>query len=263
MKVNGPAGSSEKNTAEILGIEIHDITMEEMPAIIKEMIGTGRPHHIMTVNPEFMMIAKHDIEFRRVLQEADLKLADGIGIVLAAKILGFSLRERVTGIDLVWKLARVAGNNGYRIFFLGAADGVAERAAMILRNENPGLLVAGTYSGTPNPEDEDAICAVIKDAAPDILLVAYGPPKQDLWIARTKERLQVPLSIGVGGTFDFIAGILPRAPFWVRKLGLEWLFRLLRQPKRWKRQLTLPKFVYEILKSKFKGFFRSERSPGR
>jgi N-acetylglucosaminyldiphosphoundecaprenol N-acetyl-beta-D-mannosaminyltransferase len=175
-------------------------------------------------------------------------VADGIGIILGAHILGASVRERVAGVDIVRQFATTARDNGFRIFLLGAAPGIAERTAAFLQKENPGLQIAGTFSGSPRSEDEEMICSMIEKAKPHVLLVAYGPPQQDLWIARTQQRLKIPIAMGVGGTFDFIAGVAIRAPLWIQRIGMEWLFRLIREPWRLRRQTSLFVFVFQILK---------------
>jgi N-acetylglucosaminyldiphosphoundecaprenol N-acetyl-beta-D-mannosaminyltransferase len=126
---------------------------------------------------------------------------------------------------------------------------VAEKTAAILSAENPGLIIAGTYAGSPSIREEDEICSRIEAAHPHILLVAYGPPRQDLWISRTMPRLRVPVAIGVGGSFDFVAGVAVRAPRWMRSAGLEWLHRLIREPWRWRRMLTLPRFAVAVIKA--------------
>jgi N-acetylglucosaminyldiphosphoundecaprenol N-acetyl-beta-D-mannosaminyltransferase len=210
------------------------------------MVAGGGPHHIVTVNPEFIMTAGENAEFRDVLNAADLAIPDGMGIVHAARVLGKPIRERVTGVDLVERFAGVAAARGYRLFLLGASPGIAERAAAVLADAWPGLVVAGTYAGSPDPCEEEKICRMIRKAHPDVLLVAYGSPKQDLWIARTRERVRVPVSMGVGGAFDYIAGVVNRAPVWVQNLGLEWSFRLMNQPERWRRMLALPRFALRV-----------------
>jgi len=247
MAVKKKIDISNVPSVNILGVEIHDVTLKETVEILINMIKSGQPHHVMTVNPEFVMMAQKNSAFLGVLQKADLKVADGIGIVLGARILGASLRERVAGVDIVRRFAATARDNGFRIFLLGAAPGVAERTATLLQKENSGLQIAGTYAGSPRPEDEEMICSMIEIAKPHILLVAYGPPQQDLWIARTQQRLRIPIAMGVGGTFDFIAGVAVRAPLWIRRIGLEWLFRLIHEPWRWKRMMSLPLFVLSII----------------
>ncbi|MDH7485037.1 MAG: WecB/TagA/CpsF family glycosyltransferase [Anaerolineae bacterium] len=234
----------------ILGVRVDAVTAAEALDIIEQIVREGRPRQVVTVNPEFVMAAQTNEAFRRVLNAATLALPDGIGLVWAARILGQRLPERVAGSDIVPRIAERAAGRGWRLFFLGAAPGVAERAAMRLAAQYPGLTVAGTYAGSPAAAEEDEIVARVRAARPDILFVAYGAPAQDLWIARNLERLGVPLCMGVGGTFDFIAGVTRRAPPWVQRLGLEWLHRLIHQPWRWRRQLALVKFVGLVLRER-------------
>lgn len=240
--------NTQKNSSlTILNVRIDNVKMLDVFEIINKMIHSKKCHQIVTVNPEFVMEAQKNIKFREVLNNAALSLPDGIGIVLASKFTSQPLKERVTGIDTVQKLACQAAKHGWRIFLLGAAPGVAHKAAIKLQILYPGLQIAGTYSGSPDTQEENEICEMIKAAEPQILLVAFGAPKQDLWIARNLERLGVPVAIGVGGTFDFIIGTARRAPIWVQKVGCEWLYRLLREPWRWKRMLALPKFTFIFL----------------
>ena len=243
---------------EVLGVGVDPMTFEEALAQFESFLQEGGTHQVVTVNPEFVMRAQWDEPFRQVLNSADLALADGIGLVWATRLLGprrpqgATLRERVAGSDLVPAIARRAAEMGWRLYFLGAAPEVAERAAHILKERYPGLQVAGTYAGSPAPEMEEAIVERIHAAHPDILFVAYGAPAQDLWITRNLNRLGVPVAMGVGGAFDFIAGRTRRAPRWVRRLGLEWLHRLSHEPWRWRRMLALPKFAWLVVVSLFR-----------
>jgi len=240
--------SSRAERLTIVGVPVDVVTFDSLLAQIAEWIARGdRARQICTVSPEFVMIAQDDPTFMRVLHGADLCVADGVGLLLAARILGRRLPERVTGSDGVPLIARRAAERGWRLFLLGAAPGVAEQAAARLVAENPGLLIAGTYAGSPAPAEEEDIVARVNASGADILLVAYGAPRQDVWIARHRERLAVSVAMGVGGTFDFIAGVVPRAPRWMRRLALEWLYRLVRQPWRWRRMLRLPRFVWAVL----------------
>ncbi len=189
------------------------------------------------------MGARKDHAFRRVINYSDLAVPDGIGLIVIGKMTGRQLRERVTGADLTLALAGLAAERGWSIFLLGALPGVAEAAAKNLQTKYPKLTIAGTLSSRPDEADNDTICRTIESARPDILLVAYGPPLQDLWISRNQDRLKIPVAIGVGGSFDFIAGTIARAPRWVQRIGLEWFWRLLQEPWRWRRMLALPQFV--------------------
>ena len=233
----------------ILGVPVHPVTFEDFLDAVAQFIRQGTPHQICTANPEFVMTAQRRPDFLRVLQEADLVLPDGVGLLWAAKRMGHPLPERVTGSDGIYLLAERAAREGWRLFLLGAMPGVAEKTASILTQRYPGLHVVGTYPGSPRDEDYSEIARRIKAAQPDILLVAYGAPKQDLWIAKHKDDLGVPVSMGVGGAFDFVAGVQKRAPRWLIRLNLEWLWRLVTQPWRWKRQLDLPRFVWSVLTS--------------
>ena len=239
-------------TATILNVNVHALTNGQTLALIEQFIATGQPHQLTTVNPEFVVEAQHDDEFRRIINNAALALPDGIGLLKAARFLQTTpLPERVPGSDLVVRLAELSHRQGYRIYFLGAWDGVAEQAIHNLTQRYPNLQVAGYYAGSPAPADNEAILQRILPTQPDILLVAYGAPKQDKWIARNIERLHVPVCIGVGGSFDFIAGTAKRAPVWMQNLNLEWLHRLIQQPWRWRRIWNaVPRFSWLVLKSK-------------
>ena len=234
-------------TLHVLGIPIHDVTYDEALDHVATWIDQGDPHQIATVNPEFVMTARRDPAFRAVLDQADLCLADGVGITLAARYLGHPLRERVAGVDLVKRLAGRAAQAGWRLFLLGAAPGVAERAADVLRQRSPGVTICGTYAGSPAPEEAAEIAARVRAAQTDVLLVAYGAPGQDLWIARHLPGTGAAVGVGIGGAFDYLAGVTRRAPRWIRRLGFEWLYRLVQQPWRWRRQLALPHFALLVL----------------
>jgi N-acetylglucosaminyldiphosphoundecaprenol N-acetyl-beta-D-mannosaminyltransferase len=233
----------------ILGLPIAAITYAEWLDLIGAWVAEGsKARHVCTVNPEFMMVAQRDANFRHILSRADLCVADGVGLLWAARHLGKPLPERVTGSDGVPIIAARAAQAGWRLFFLGAAPGVAERAADVLREKHPGLLIVGAYSGSPRPDEEAALVEQVNASGADILFVAYGAPEQDKWIARNLPRLRVKMAMGVGGAFDFIAGVLPRAPLWMQRLGLEWLFRLYLQPWRLRRMMRLPLFVLAVLR---------------
>ena len=222
----------------ILGVRIDDVTLDEAAATIEQFIATRTPHQIVTVNPEFVMEAQRNKAFADVLQNAALAVPDGVGLTLVARWMRKPLRGRVPGVELCERLAALSARKGYRLFLLGAAPGVAEATARVLEQRFPGVVIAGTYAGSPRPDDEAAIYERVLAAKPDILLVAYGAPAQDLWIARHQANLDVPVALGVGGTFDYISGNVVRAPRWIRRVGLEWLCRVARQPWRWKRIWT-------------------------
>lgn len=242
----------------ILRVDVHALTNAQALTLIEQFIASGQPHQLVTVNPEFVVAAQSDDEFRHIINNAALALPDGVGLLFAARLLKtIPLPERVPGSDLVVRLAELSHQRGYRIYFLGAGAGVAQKAAEYLKKMYPDLQVAGCYGGSPGSEEIEAIIRRISPTRPDILLVAYGAPKQDKWIARNLDRLQVPVCLGVGGSFDFLAGTVRRAPIWIQKLGLEWLHRLVVQPWRWKRIWNaVPRFSWLVLRSRF-----LERSP--
>ncbi len=223
-------------TATILKVNVHALTNAQTLALIEAFIAGGEPRQLVTVNPEFVVEAQRDDEFRHIINNAALALPDGIGLLKAAKFLKTTpLPERVPGSDLVVRLAELSHQKGYRIYFLGAGDGVAQKAVAKLKSRYPHFRVAGVYAGSPTLAENETIVQRILPAHPDILLVAYGAPKQDKWIARNLAQLNIPVCIGVGGSFDFIAGVTKRAPVWIQNLHLEWLHRLILQPWRWRR----------------------------
>ncbi|MFQ5855222.1 MAG: WecB/TagA/CpsF family glycosyltransferase [Anaerolineae bacterium] len=240
-------------TVQILGVEIDNVTTEQALRHISSFVEEGWPHQIVTVNPEFVMTAQRLPVFRDVINRADLRIPDGVGLLWAARRLGTPLQERVAGSDLVPLIARQAARLGHRTFLLGAAPGVAEKAAARLVHLAPGVMIVGTHAGSPAVEEEDDIVEMIRIAAPDILFVAYGAPQQDLWIARNLDRLEVPVAMGVGGVFDFLAGVTRRAPPWIRHLGFEWLHRLIQEPWRWRRQLDIPRFMWHVVREETGG----------
>lgn len=211
-------------------------------------------HHIVTVNPEFVIAARRDAAFARVLRESALATADGVGITLAGRVLGVPIGPRVTGVDLVEGLAELSTRDERaRLFLLGAGPGVAEAAAERLRERFPGVRVVGTHVGSPDDAAWREIEWRLDETRPTVLLVAFGHPAQDLWIARRRGALVshgILVAIGVGGTFDYLSGRVPRAPRLIRRAGLEWLYRLIRQPWRWRRQLALPLFVLLVVRER-------------
>ena len=215
----------------ILGVPVDSVTIAEAEAILRALAQSGIGHHVMTPNPEMIVAAQKKPDFLQVLRKSSLNVPDGAGLLFAARFLGTPLRERVTGTDLV---ERIAGSSEMQpVFFLGAGEGIAERAAAAIASRHPSLVVAGTFSGSPRPEDEDEIVAKIHSSNARTLLVAYGAPSQDLWIDRVLTRLpSVRVAMGVGGAFDFLAGVRTRAPLWMRSIGIEWLWRLLQEPSR-------------------------------
>lgn len=232
----------------VLGVRVDCLDMAAALTRIEELAGDGGHHLVATVNPEFVMRAKADPEFARVLESADLCLADGSGVVWAARRQGCAMREPVTGVDIIPPLAALCARQHLKLFLLGAAPGVADDLAARLRAEHPDLEVAA-HAGSPDPSADAENLALIRAHKPQVLLVAYGHPKQEMWIDRMRDSLGVAVAMGVGGSFDYLTGRVPRAPAWMRRAGLEWLFRLVRQPWRARRMAVLPIYALRVLRS--------------
>ena len=226
---------------DVLGVAFDNVTMDEAVDRALAMLEEDRPHLVATPNPELVQRANKDPEFSDILSQADLVIPDGIGIIYAAKILGTPLRARVPGIDFASALLdRVAGT-GKRLFLLGAAPGVAEQAAVNLRAARPGLVVCGTHDGYF--KEDGPVADAIRAARADIVFVCLGAPKQEKWIAANGQAAGARLYIGLGGSLDVFAGKVERAPEGFQKLGLEWLYRLMKEPSRIGRMAKLPLFL--------------------
>ncbi len=219
----------------ILGVPFDNVTTPETLEIIAEMISSGQPHCAATANVDFIVQALEDVELRRILFDMHLILADGMPIVWASKFLGNPLPERVTGSGLIPLLLAAAEARGWRVFFLGGTNESVAEAAAKTRAKHPNLQLVGAYSPPFKPlleMDHEDILRRIREASPDILLVAFGCPKQEKWINMHYRQSGVPFSVGVGATIDFLAGTFKRAPLWMQKTGTEWIFRMLQEPKR-------------------------------
>jgi N-acetylglucosaminyldiphosphoundecaprenol N-acetyl-beta-D-mannosaminyltransferase len=233
--------------ARVLGVRVDCVDMDGALARIEVLVDAGGHHLVATVNPEFVMRARGDREFARVLETADLCIPDGSGVVWAARRQGCSMPGPVTGVDLIPPLAALCARRGWRLFLLGAGPGVAEDLAARLRRDHPGLDV-GAFAGSAEPAADAETVAAVARHRPQVLLVAFGAPRQELWIDRAGRSLEVPVAIGVGGSFDYLTGRVPRAPGWMRSAGLEWLFRLVRQPWRLRRMAVLPIYALRVLR---------------
>ena len=235
---------------DILGVQVASLTMAEAVAQAETYMREHAGVMIATANAEMIMRATADEELRRILNAAALVVPDGAGTVWAAHHLGFSMPERVAGFDLVQELLSRAPAHRQKVFFFGAAPGVAEAAKQKAMALYPGLSVVGTRDGYFTSAEEPSIVAEIQEAAPDLLLVALGVPRQEKWLANHREALGVPLSIGVGGTLDVMAGVVKRAPRFMQRAKLEWLYRGLAQPQRIGRLMALPRFVWRVCSAK-------------
>ncbi len=234
----------------ILGIRVDRVDMVEALCRVQKYIQSDKPHQIITVNAEILYRASQDPQLKEVIDQADLVTPDGSGVVWAAQKLGEPLPERVTGIDLMKEICKQAFHNKWRLYLLGGEPGVAEEAARGMREAFPGIEIVGCHHGYFGPEEEEEIVAAIAQAAPQVVFVALGAPKQDYFIAKYKERLGAAVLMGVGGSFDVMAGRIKRAPVFMQKLQLEWLWRLIRQPWRCRRMLVLPRFMSAVRQSK-------------
>jgi len=230
----------------ILGVGIDNLSFDEAADKVLTFLKDGRKHYVVTPNPEIIMLSQKDKKLKEILNKADLAAPDGIGLLLAAKILGESLKERVTGTDLADKLCEMAAKKGLVVGFLGGRPGVAEKAAECQKERYSGLKVVFSFAGDFGHDIE--VQRKIKPV--DFLFVGYGASKQEYWIARNLSKVPAKVALGVGGALDYFAGKRIRAPKIVQNLGLEWFWRLLLEPWRFKRQLALPKFLFLVLKEK-------------
>jgi N-acetylglucosaminyldiphosphoundecaprenol N-acetyl-beta-D-mannosaminyltransferase len=233
-----------RRRADVLGVRVDDVTMPEAVELVTEWAAAATPRLVVTPNPEFVMAARRDPGFAALLNGAALAVPDGVGLLWAARLLGEPLRTTVPGVALIEALAPKAAALGHRWFLLGAREGVAAEAGRRLAASHPGLTIAGARAGDPSPAGDEATLRAIRAVSPvNLLLVAYGAPAQERWLDRNLAATRAPVGIGVGGTFDFLAGVSRRPPGWVQRAGLGWLFRLVMEPWRWRRQLALPRFA--------------------
>lgn len=228
----------------LFGVGFNNIKMDEvLEYIIRGLKNDDKKQYVVTPNPEILMIARRQASYKKVLNDAELALPDGIGVLFAGKLLGYPLKERIAGVDLVENLCKEVSKQPIMTGFLGAGPGVAELTAECLQKKYPGLKVGFAKKELSKPEE-------LKNV--DLLFVAFGAPKQEIWIAENLNRLPVKLAVGVGGAFDFISGKVPRAPKFIRDLDLEWLFRLIIQPWRIRRQFSLIEFLFYVFLERFK-----------
>jgi N-acetylglucosaminyldiphosphoundecaprenol N-acetyl-beta-D-mannosaminyltransferase len=271
---------------DILGVKIDCLRSIEVLAKIQDWLKLNQKKYIVTPNPEFVIRAQKDQEFKNILNQASISIPDGIGLLWAAKFLDLNVKgkkfktlkifwqyiytllslifypsyckkiipERVTGTDLVYRISKFCEQKNCSIYLLGAKEGIAKIAALRLKQQFPNLKIAGTFSGKSESDADQKTLAIIDYARPDILFVAFGAPKQEKWIARNLDKLEtVKIAMGVGGAFDFITGKVKRAPIFFQKLGLEWLWRVIHEPWRISRILTATiKFTGKVLQNKIK-----------
>ncbi len=238
----------------MLGVEIDAVGEREALARIAALVASGRPALMVVVNASKLSLASRDPELRRIIRRADLVTADGMSVVWGARALGARLPGRVTGIDTMEALVGEAAARGWRVFFLGATREALDLAVATLRARHPGLEVAGTHDGYFAGREAE-VAALVRDARPHLLFVAMGSPAQERFLDRFLDEMGAGFSLGVGGSFDHVAGLVRRAPVWMRRAGLEWLHRLLSEPRRlWRRYLFgNARFAWLLLRERFSG----------
>jgi N-acetylglucosaminyldiphosphoundecaprenol N-acetyl-beta-D-mannosaminyltransferase len=240
---------TRQDSITIFGCRIDRVTMDDALYRCRVFMHEGGPHTIVTADTSGIVIAQEDDEYRRILNAADLVTPDSIGVVWASRRFRTPLPERVPGVDTMERLCEMASETGARVYLLGAAPGVAEIAADNLREKFPGLVIAGTRHGYFAADEEKGIVEAIAATRPDMLFVAFGIPKQEKFIARWLPATGAKLAMGVGGSFDAFAGVVKRAPALVRQMHLEWLWRTLSNPRKWRKAMTLPRFAWMVLRS--------------
>lgn len=236
----------EKET--ILGVQVCVTDYPQIKAAIKEDLEAQRKAFLVAINPEKILKARKDEALKNLLNNATYQIADGVGVVYASKLRGGKIRSRVTGIDSMKMLCELSDENGYRIFMYGAKEEILQKAKEKLIETYPNIQIAGTMNGYQ--KDKQAVVDAINESNADIVLVAMGSPRQENWIVENMNTVCAKVFQGVGGSFDVVSGTIPRAPQWMQKCGLEWLFRLLREPKRIGRQIHLVSFLFLALFSR-------------
>lgn len=234
----------------VLGIQVNTENYDQLIDLVFENIEKKEKSLIVAINPEKVIKAKEDPSLKKLLNDAEFQIPDGIGIILASKIQKGQITERVTGVDMMMRLCEESAKRQKPIFLYGGKPGIADKAAEKLRQLYPNILIVGTQDGYE--KDNEKVKQKINEAKPDILFVAMGSPKQENWINANRDQLHPTIYQGVGGSFDVLAGTVKRAPEAFQKAGMEWFYRLMKEPKRIKRQIALPLFLLEVARSKKK-----------
>ena len=236
---------------DILGVRFDDVSRQEAAQLGAAMLEQDQFHYVVTPNPEFILAAEKDADFRQVLNSADLVIPDGIGVVYSAKILGTPLKERVPGIEFAADMLAQLDQMGGRLYLLGAKPGVAQEAGRRILERHPNIVLCGTHDGYF--KDEEAVLLEVAAARPNLLFVCLGAPKQEKWMARWGRHTGARLAIGLGGALDVFAGNVERAPVSWRKLGLEWAYRLKKEPQRAGRMAKLPLVLVKSAGARLRG----------
>ncbi len=234
----------------IYGTEYNNVTLSEAADMTDAMLDEGGTHRVVTPNAEIAYLAKSDDKLREIINTSDVSVADGIGVVYASKIYRTPVKQKVAGVELGEEILARASKSGRGVFFLGGKPGVAELAARRISDKYPGINFVGMHDGYF--KDDSEVISLINESGADILFVCLGAPKQEFWMADNKDKLNVRLMLGLGGALDSYAGTVKRAPeIWI-KLGLEWLYRLIKEPKRAGRMLALPKYMFAVIVDSFR-----------
>jgi len=237
-------------TVSLFGVRVSKLDMEASVKVLTEAVQSHEPHQVITANPIMIMAALEDPAYMTIMKQADFIVPDGAGAVWAARYIGEPVAERVPGIELMHHLFEVGAQYGWRAYLLGASPEIIHEAYERVRVQYPRMKFVGYHDGYFGDSEDEAIIAKIKATKPDLLLVGRSATTQEPWIGKYKHELGIPIMMGVGGSFDVLAGKTKRAPALFRKLGLEWLHRLLSEPTRWRRMLALPKFVWKVIRNR-------------
>ena len=234
----------------VMGVDFDSLTLSEAVERAEALMSERRAAYVVTPNPEIVMTCWENPDAMAAVQNADLVLPDGVGVVYGATILGTPLKGKLPGIDFATELMRRMASRGGRVYLLGAKPGVAETAGEKMKMQFPGLIICGTHDGYF--KEDEPIIKEINALQPDLLLVCLGAPKQELWMRRNASSLKVGLMAGLGGSLDVFAGTAKRAPVFFQKLGMEWFYRLMKEPWRFKRMMKLPKFLFACIGKKLR-----------
>ena len=245
----------KNNRIELLGLSIDNLSMQETLDRIGEIISAKKPVQHVVVNAAKIVHAQKDNHLKSVINNCGLINADGQAVVWAARILGIPLKERVAGIDLMYNILKISPEKGWRIYFLGAKEEIVKKVVEKAKVDFPGIRVAGFRNGYFKDNDEENIVQGIKESGADILFVAISSPQKEIFLNKYMKEMNVPFCMGVGGSFDVYAGHTKRAPVWLQRIGMEWFYRILQEPRRmWKRYATTnPVFIYLVMKNLIRG----------
>jgi len=254
MSSNAPLDARRQlPSAFLLGVRVNRLSLDQAVEAILEFTREGGAHQVVTLNGTMLARASADPVLRDIVNRASMVIADGAGVLLAGRILGVTFPERIPGIDMVGRLCAGGAAVGLRIYLLGARPGVADAAGEAIRHRYHGVDVAGTHHGYFSRHEDAAVTDEIRRSRPQVVLVAMGFPRQEQWIADHLQELGASVCIGVGGTLDVLAGRTSRAPGWMQRAGLEWYYRLVREPRRWRTAAALPRLLWRAIKERLFG----------